>query len=370
MSDIPFVDLKTQYGSLKPEMDRAILDVVDRCAFIGGPAVDAFEKAFAAFCGTKHAVGVSSGTSAIQLALQALDVGPGDEVITVADTFIATASAITGAGARPVIVDCDPVTRNIDPAGIEAAITPKTKAIVPVHLYGLPADMDPILDIAKRHGLRVVEDAAQAHGARYKGRRVGTLGDAACFSFYPGKNLGAYGDAGAVVTDDAQVEDRVRRLANHGRTDKYTHSMIGFNHRLDGIQAAVLGVKLPHLDDWNAARRRAAKWYGEVLADTGLTLPTVPEGYEPVFHLYAVESDHRDALREALSAQGIGVGVHYPVPVHLQEAYAHLGYGPGSFPHSERLGERELSLPMFAELTREDVERVARAIQETLAKAA
>ena len=366
-SPIPLVDLKAQYAALHPDIDAAIARVIASTSFIMGPEVRAFEEAFAAWCQTRYAVGISSGTAAIELTLRALGVGPGDEVITTPFTFIATAEAISATGATPVFADIDPATYNLDPAAVEAAITPRTRALLPVHLYGQPADMEGLAAIARQHSLALIEDAAQAHGAEIDGQRVGSLGHAACFSFYPGKNLGAYGDGGAVTTNDEALAARLRKLRDHGRVSKYVHDEIGYGHRLDALQAAILGAKLPHLDAANAARRRLAKRYDELLADTGLILPFVPEGVTPVWHLYVVRTPRRDDVLARLKAQGIEVGIHYPLPLHLQPAYRSLGLGPGSFPVAEAAAQQVLSLPLFPEMTEEQQERVAAALLDGLA---
>ena len=363
---IPLVDLKAQYVAIQPEIDAALQRVLSSTAFILGREVEEFEAAFAAYCGARHAVGVASGTSAIHLALLGCGVGPGDEVITTPHTFIATAEAISHAGARPVFVDIDPVTFNLDPARIEAAITARTKAIMPVHLYGNPADMDPLLAIARRRGLHVIEDAAQAHGARYKNRRVGTLGTAACFSFYPGKNLGAYGDGGMLVTDDPAVAARVRMLRDHGRREKYEHEIIGYGERLDALHAAVLQVKLRHLDAWNDKRRWAAQRYRELLRGAAVTLPATSADAEPVYHLFVLRVAERDRVLQLLKAAGVGGGVHYPIPLHLQPAYAHLGYKPQSFPHTECAAREVLSLPIYPEITDSQLTQVATALRAVL----
>jgi len=356
---IPFVDLKAQYLALKPEIDAAVLGVLDQAAFILGPAVAAFEKDFAAFCGTSEAVGVNSGTSALHLALLAAGVGPGDEVITVPYTFVATVAAIEYAGARPVLVDIEPDYWTMDPAKLEAAITPRTKAIMPVHLYGQPADMDPILAIARRHGIPVIEDAAQAHGSEYQGRRCGSMGLLGCFSFYPGKNLGAYGEGGAVVTDDPALAARIRLLRAWGEEVRYEHKFKAFNYRMDGVQGAVLGVKLRHLDAWTEARRANAAEYARQLAGTAVTAPVERAGCRHVYHLYPVRLAQRDAWRAALGEAGVQTGVHYPIPVHLQPAYRDLGYTAGDFPVSEHVAGEVLSLPMFPELTAAQIGTVA-----------
>ncbi|HEX8687980.1 MAG TPA: DegT/DnrJ/EryC1/StrS family aminotransferase [Pyrinomonadaceae bacterium] len=369
---VPFVDLQAQYRSIKAEVDAAVQRVLDTSAFVLGREVEAFERAFAEYVGARECVGVSNGTAAIQLALQALGVGAGDEVIVPANTFFATAEAVSTAGATPVFVDCDPATCNIDPGKIEAAVTRRTRAVVPVHLYGRPADLDAVLAVAGRHSLLVVEDAAQAHGARYRGRRVGALARAGCFSFYPGKNLGAYGEGGAVVTNDAGVARRVRMLRDHGSEQKYRHEMVGYNFRLEGIQGAVLGVKLPRLDGWNELRRAHAARYRELLAplaDAGaVALPPEADGDEHVYHLFVVQSSERDALQRYLSAAGVQTGIHYPVPVHLQPAYAAHGHREGDFPHAERLSRRALSLPMYAELTERQLRYVADAVSDFYAE--
>jgi len=366
---IPLVDLKTQYQNHKSEIDAAIQRVIDNTSFIMGPEVAQFEEAFAEYCGAKYAVGVSSGTGALFLALLAHDIGPGDEVITTPFTFFATGEAISVTGATPVFVDIDPHTYNIDPDLIADAITPRTKAIMPVHLYGQPADMDAINAIARQHGLAVIEDAAQAHGSRYKGQRAGVLGDSACFSFYPSKNLGCYGDGGAVVTNDAKVAERVAKLRNHGRMSKYQHDELGYGHRLDGMQAAILGVKLPYLDDWNAARRDRAARYNELLSDLPLQTPYNLPTVEPVYHCYTIrlaEDVDRDAVVQHLKDRGIGVGVHYPIPLHMQPAYEFLGLTEGCCPVSEKAALQVLSLPIYAELTDEQQDYVVAALHEAL----
>ena len=359
---VPFVDLRAQTESIRAEIDAALDQVIDSGRFVGGPLVEAFEAEFACFCGARHAIGVANGTDALCLALRACGVGPGDEVITTAFTFTATAEAIVSAGARPVLVDVDD-TYTLDIGQVTERLTPRTKAILPVHLYGQPADMGPLLALAKEHGLYVVEDAAQAHGARYHGRRVGALGHVACFSFYPAKNLGAFGDAGAIVTDNDEWARRVRVLADHGRMSYYLHDMVGCNSRLDAVQAAVLRVKLRHLDEWNAGRRRAARTYEALFASSELSLPHAAPGREHVYHLYVVRSARRDALREHLQRAGIGTGLHYPVPLHLQPAYRDLGYERGAFPNSEAWADQILSLPMYAELSDGQIEQVVSAVR-------
>ena len=364
--NVPFVDLQAQYRAIKREVDEAIGRVLERAAFILGREVEAFEASFAEYLGARFCVGVSNGTAAIQLAVTACGVGARDEVIVPANTFFATAEAVSTAGATPVFVDADPVSCTIDVNKIEAAITERTRAIIPVHLYGQAADLDPIFEIAARHHLAVIEDAAQAHGALYRGRRVGTRGRANCFSFYPGKNLGAYGEGGAVVTDDPEVAHRVRLLRDHGSEQKYRHDIVGYNFRLEGMQGAVLNVKLKYLDGWNDLRRAHAARYGELLSemnDGALTLPREMPYARHVYHLYVVQTEARDALQKHLAAAGVQTGIHYPVPIHLQPAYAALGHRAGDFPMAERQAARVLSLPMFAELTGEQIERVVGAVR-------
>ena len=350
--DVPFLDLKAQYDIIKDKIHTAINEVMEATAFAGGPFVAQFEQAFAQFCGCKHAVGVGSGTDALWLSLLSLGIGPGDEVITVPNTFIATAEAITYCGARPVFADVEEGTFNLNPALLEAAITPRTKAIIPVHLFGQPADMDPIMAIARAYRLYVIEDACQAHGAEYKGRKAGSLGDAGCFSFYPGKNLGAYGEAGAVVTNDDAIAEKIRMFRDHGQVKKYYHNTIGWNARMDGIQAAVLNVKLKYLADWNEARRAHAREYTRLLSPVeGVTAPCEADFARHVYHVYAIRIKQRDRLLAHLTERGIACGIHYPVPIHLQEAYRFLGLARGSFPVAEKCAEEFLSLPMFPELT-------------------
>ncbi|MFN2427480.1 MAG: DegT/DnrJ/EryC1/StrS family aminotransferase [Candidatus Binatia bacterium] len=362
MNVVPFVDLALQYRELEAEIRPVLDDAFARADYILGAGVTRFEEEFAAYVGVKHAVGVGNGLDALRLALVALGIGPGDDVIVPANTFIATAFAVSAVGATPLLVDCCEDTHQIDPELIEAALTARTKAIIPVHLYGHPADMTRILAIARRHGLAVIEDAAQAHGARLGGRACGSFGDAGCFSFYPAKNLGAYGDGGIVVTEDAALAERLGQLRNYGQHAKNEHDMIGVNSRLDTVQAAVLSVKLRHLDSWNARRASHAARYAALLGDAGLVLPaTCPEASH-VFHLYVVRSERRDELRAHLEREGIQAGIHYPVPVHLQGAYAGLGHRAGAFPVAERLAAQVLSLPMFPELTEGQIERVCGAI--------
>ncbi|MDR3368605.1 DegT/DnrJ/EryC1/StrS family aminotransferase [Rhodoferax sp.] len=355
---IPFLDLKTPYIELKQEIDEAISGIVNSGWFIGGPEVDQFEGEYAIYCGANHAVGVANGLDALHLALRAMDVGPGDEVIVPSNTYIATWLAVSQCGAIPVPVEPDARTYNIDPTRIEAAITPRTKVLLPVHLYGQPADMDPILAIARKHGLKVLEDGAQAHGARYKGQRLGAHGDIVAWSFYPGKNLGAMGDGGAITTNDAQLADRVRVLRNYGSRVKYVNEVQGYNSRLDPLQAAILRVKLAHLDEWNTRRRAIAARYQRGLTNCGLTLPYVPDWAEPAWHLFVVQHPERDALLKHLAEVGIGALIHYPIPPHLQQAYANAGYESGQFPLAEQMANRCLSLPMGPHLVEKSLDEV------------
>jgi dTDP-4-amino-4,6-dideoxygalactose transaminase len=365
---VPFLDLSAHHAPLRSEIDAAISEVIDCGAFAGGPFVARFEVDFAAYCGREYAVGVGSGTDALWLTLLALGVGPGDEVITVPNTFMATAEAITYCGAKPVFVDVDALTYTMDPALLEEAITSRTKAVIPVHLFGQPADMDPILEIAHSHCLVVIEDAAQAHGAEYKGRRVGSLGDAGCFSFYPGKNLGAFGEAGAVVTDDNELQQKIRILRDHGQIHKYHHTMVGWNARMDGIQAAVLGVKLRRLEEGNELRRSHATRYDEALREIEeLITPFVADYARHVYHVYAIRVPRRDEIIELLAALGVACRIHYPVPIHLQDAYQSLGHEIGAFPIAEKAARQFISLPMFPELTFDQVEIVTKAMKEALA---
>jgi dTDP-4-amino-4,6-dideoxygalactose transaminase len=361
---VPFMDLRAQYHAIKPEIDAAVLAVFESTQFVLGSAVVGFEQQFARYCNTDHAVGMNSGTSAIHLALLAAGVGRGDEVITTPFTFVATVSAIDYTGAKPVFVDIDPNTLTLDPAKLEAAITPATKAIVPVHIHGRPADMDPILEIAKRHNLVVVEDAAQAHGANYKGRRIGSIGHMACFSFYPGKNLGAYGEGGAVTTNDPRYAKTLRMLRDWGSEKKYYHELKGGNYRLEGVQGAVLGVKMKYIDAWTAARQKHAQSLSKQLSGLGYGLPPEPAYAEQVFHVYAVTHERRDALQAYLTERGVATGIHYPVPVHLQKCFAELGYKPGDFPHAERTAAQTLSLPMFPEMTEAHVSEIVAALKD------
>lgn len=362
--NVPFVDLKTQYLAIKDEIISAITGVLDSGQFVLGRAVADFEERFAHSCGASYGIAVNSGTSALHLALLAGGIGPGDEVITVPCTFVATVAAIHYSGARPVFVDVNPVTYTMDPSGIEEAITPRTKAIMPVHLYGNPADMDPILEIARRHNLLVIEDAAQAHGGEYRGRRCGSIGDLGCFSFYPGKNLGAYGEGGLVTTSDPEFTRKIRMLRDWGAEKKYEHVLKGYNYRMDGIQGAVLGVKFQYLEQWTEARRAHARSYGELLKDAQIVLPSATPGARHVYHLFAILTERRRDLIEALASRGIQTGIHYPYPVHLLPAYSDLGYKAGDFPVAEKVASQELSLPMFPELTAAQIEAVATAVTE------
>jgi dTDP-4-amino-4,6-dideoxygalactose transaminase len=361
---VPFLDLKAGYLELQPEIDAAIKRVLDSGWYILGEEVDAFEQEYAVYCESRHCVGVANGLDALHLALLALEVGPGDEVIVPSNTYIATWLAVSQCGAIPVPVEPDEATYNIDSASIDAAITPRTKVILPVHLYGQPADMDPILAIARKHGLKVLEDGAQAHGARYKGKRIGAHGDVVAWSFYPGKNLGAYGDGGAVTTDDAEIAERIRVLRNYGSRVKYVNDVRGFNSRLDPIQAAALRVKLNHLDRWNHARRSVATSYLAGLSGSNLSLPFVPDWAEPVWHLFVVRSMVRDQFQQKLKQAGIGTLIHYPIPPHLQKAYSDLGYEKGAFPIAERIHAEVLSLPMSPHLTSEQANQVLASCRE------
>lgn len=361
MTHIPFLDLHAQYQSIRGEITAAIEQVLDSTSFVGGPFVEQFEQEFARFCGCDHAVAVSSGTSALWMTLICLGIGTGDEVITVPNSFIATAEAISLCGARPVFVDVEENSCTLDPGLLDAALTPNTKAIIPVHLFGQAADMDPIMAFAKRHGIVVIEDACQAHGALYKSKPVGSIGEAACFSFYPGKNLGAYGEAGAVTTNNAELARAIAMMRDHGQSRKYYHRMIGWNGRMDGIQGAVLGVKLKHLALWNENRRRHAALYHDLLhGQEEIMLPVEKEYARHIYHIYAIRVGNRDRVLARLTERGVGCGIHYPLPIHLQEAYAPAGQKRGSFPVAERSAERLLSLPMYPELDDEQIERVAR----------
>ncbi len=363
MMTVPFLDLQSQYQSIKDDVIQAVSSTLASTQFVLGKEVAAFEEEFSAYSGGRFGIGVNSGTSALHLALVAAGIGPGDEVITVSCTFVATVAAIDYAGARPVFVDVDPQTLNMNPSLVEAAVTARTKAIMPVHLHGQPVDLDPIMEIARRHKLIVIEDAAQAHGAEYKGRRVGSIGDLGCFSFYPGKNLGAYGEGGMVVTNNEDYAKTIRMLRDWGQESKYHHVWKGFNYRMEGIQGAILRVKLRHLDAWTEARRQHAASYDRYLEDAGVTLPVEAPYARHVYHVYAVRTPKRDALQAAVQAQGIQTGIHYPIPVHLQKAYGGFGYGVGDLPVTEKAAAELLSLPMFPELQQTQIEAVAAAVR-------
>jgi dTDP-4-amino-4,6-dideoxygalactose transaminase len=363
---VPFVDLAQQHRAIEEELRQVFVGVLARSSFILGPEVLQFEDAFASYLNVAHCVAVNSGTAALHLTLQALGIGPGDEVITVPNTFIATAEAISAIGARPVFVDVDPVSYTMDPAAVENAITARTKALLPVHLYGQPADLNPLLAIARRNNLSLVEDACQAHGATYNGTKVGTLGIAGCFSFYPGKNLGCLGEGGAVVTNHPDIAEQVRMLRDHGSVRKYEHRVPGYNFRMEGLQGGFLGVKLKYLDAWNERRRLAAKKYDDRLSHSALILPTEMPYARHVYHLYVVQAENRDSLREQLLAAGIETGLHYPISLHLQKAYSCLGCQAGSFPVAENMSRRILSLPMHPDLADEQIEYVAFVLMESL----
>lgn len=363
---IPLVDLLAQYGEIGDEIEDSVLRVLRSGQYVAGPDVDALESEFAEYCSAAYGVSVNSGTAALHVALLALGVGPGDEVITPSHTFVATGEAIALAGATPVFVDIDPATYTIDPELIEPAITPRTKAIIPVHLYGQPAEMDSIIEMARSRGLPVIEDACQAHGADYKGRRAGSMGDIACFSFYPSKNMGSAGSGGIAVTGSRELAERMSMIRDHGQSRRYHHDLLGLNYRLSVIQAAVLRVKLPYLDGWNEARRAHAAAYNRLLADTGLTLPYERPDVRHVYHLYVVRCRDRDGLAQRLAQRGISTGIHYPVPIHMQPAYSRFGGGPESLPHTEEAASSILSLPIYAELTGEQLERVAAAVREAV----
>jgi dTDP-4-amino-4,6-dideoxygalactose transaminase len=365
---IPYLDLKAQIKPLRAEIDAAIARTIDNCSFCLGPDTVQFEKEFAKFCGAEYAIGFNSGTSALHVALMLLNVGPGDEVITTPYTFVATSWAISYVGATPVYVDVEDGTMNLDPKLVEKAITPKTKAVMPVHLYGQPFDIDPIREICRKHNLPLVEDSAQAHGAKYKGKTIGTFGEISCFSFYPGKNLGAAGEGGALVTNNPEFAKRAKSLREHGSTVRYYHDEVGFNYRMEGIQGAVLGVKLPHLKKWTAERQRVAKRYAELLKDLPLQLPTEASYAESVWHLYVVRHPRRDELKAHLDANGVGCALHYPLPLHLQKCYASLGHKAGDFPVSEKAASQCLSLPIYPELTEAQIQRVAEVVRSFFAK--
>jgi dTDP-4-amino-4,6-dideoxygalactose transaminase len=364
---VPFLDLKAQYNSIREEINDAIQKVLDSCAFAGGPFVEEFEENFAEFCQTRYAIAVGSGTSALWMALLALDIGAGDEVITAANTFIATAEAISYTGAKPVFVDVDAQTYNMNPELLEAAITLQTKAIIPVHLYGQMADMGQVMEIAERYNLHVIEDASQAHGAEYKSLRAGSIGDLGCFSFYPGKNLGAYGEAGCVVTNRNRLAEVIRKLRDHGQSKKYHHDLVGWNARMDGVQGAVLNVKLKYLNEWNEARRKNANLYNELLREIDSVItPQEADFRKHVYHIYAIRTRDRNDLIKELAEKEIFCGIHYPIPVHLTDAYQYLEYQKNSFPVAEELAEDLISLPMFAELQREHIEIIADEIKNFL----
>jgi dTDP-4-amino-4,6-dideoxygalactose transaminase len=361
---IPYLDLPAQLRVLRKEIDAVIAKTIDNCSFCLGPDVAQFERDFAVYCGAQHASGFNSGTSALHIAMLLLNIGQGDEVITTPTTFVATSWAISYVGAKPVYVDIDDATFTMDPRKVEKAITPRTKAIMPVHLYGHPCDLNPLLEICRKHNLPLVEDAAQAHGAKYRGKKVGTFGTMSGFSFYPGKNLGACGEGGALVTNDAGFDKRARSLREHGSSVRYYHDEVGFNYRMEGIQGAVLGVKLKHLDEWTRERRRVAHRYHELLADTPLQLPVEADYAESVYHLYVVRHSRRDELKKHLEANQIGCALHYPVPLHLQKCYQSLGYKTGDFPIAEKAARECLSLPIYPELTDDQIQRVASSIRE------
>jgi dTDP-4-amino-4,6-dideoxygalactose transaminase len=365
--NVPSLDLKAQYRSIKPEIDAAIARVLDSGQFVLGSEVAGFEQEFAAYCGAGECIALNSGTSALHLALLAAGIGPGDEVITVPFTFVASVAAVVYTGARPVLVDIDPRSFTLDPAEIEAAVTPHTKAIMPVHLYGQPADMDPVMEIARRHGLVVIEDAAQAHGAKYKGRPVGSLADMACFSFYPGKNLGAYGEGGAVTTSNPEYARTIRMLRDWGQDRKYHHVLRGFNYRMEAFQGAILRVKLQHLERWTEARRTIVDQYNRFLAGSGVERPTEVPWARHVYHLYTLRTSDRDNLQASLQKEGIQTGIHYGVPVHLQPAHANLGYGRHALPQSEKAAEEVLSLPLYPEMTDDQIESVSQALTDLVA---
>ena len=363
--NLPLVDLKRQYESIKDEIESTVSEVMQGAQFILGENVELFENEFARYCEVKYAVGVASGTDALTLSLNALEIGDGAEVITVPNTFIATVDAISRSGAKPVFVDIDPETYNIDVCEIEEKITDKTKAIIPVHLYGQSADMEPIVKLARKYEFKVIEDACQAHGAEYNGRKTGSLGDTGCFSFYPAKNLGAYGDGGMIVTNDREIAGKIAMLRNYGQSRKYYHDFVGYNSRLDEIQAAILRVKLKYLDSWNDSRHHSARLYSELLKEVPqVTTPTEAEGHSHVYHLYVIRCRDRDELQSYLNSKGIATGIHYPIPIHRQQAYRQLGYSKGSFPITEEYATEILSLPMFPEMKAEEIEYVCQSIRE------
>jgi dTDP-4-amino-4,6-dideoxygalactose transaminase len=364
---VPYLDLPAQLRGIRKEIDTAIARTIDQCSFCLGPDVAQFEKDFARFCNARHCVGFNSGTSALHVALLLLNIGAGDEVITTPFTFVATSWAISYVGAKPVYVDVEDATFNLDPALVERAITPRTKAILPVHLYGHPAHLDPLLALARKHNLPLVEDAAQAHGATYSGKGIGTFGAMSCFSFYPGKNLGACGEGGALVTNDGAFAARARSLREHGSTRRYYHDEVGYNYRMEGLQGAILGVKLKHLEGWTKERRRVAHRYHELLADTPLQLPHEASYAQSAWHLYVVRHPRRDELKKQLEANHVGCALHYPLPLHLQKCYAGLGYNEGDFPVAEKAARQCLSLPIFPEMTEAQIQRVAEVIKDFFA---
>ena len=365
---IPYLDLKAQIKPLRAQIDAAIARTIDNCSFCLGPDTAQFEKDFAKYCGAEHAVAFNSGTSALHVALLLLNIKAGDEIITTPMTFVATSWAISYVGAKPVYVDIEDATFNLDPKKIEAAITPRTKAVLPVHLYGLPFELDPILEICRQHKLPLIEDACQAHGAKYKGKTIGTFGEMSCYSFYPGKNLGAAGEGGALVTNNADYARRARSLREHGSTVRYYHDEVGFNYRMEGIQGAVLGVKLPHLPAWTRERQRVAKRYTELLVGTPLQLPHQPAHMESAWHLYVVRHARRDELKAHLDANGVGCALHYPLPLHLQKCYASLGHKAGDFPVTEKATRECLSLPIYPELTEAQIQRVVEVVRDFFKK--
>ncbi|HTV63654.1 MAG TPA: DegT/DnrJ/EryC1/StrS family aminotransferase [Verrucomicrobiae bacterium] len=360
---IPYFDLPAQIRAIRKELDQALARTLDNCSFCLGPDVAQFEKEFAEYCGAKHCVGFNSGTSALHVAMLSLGVGPGDEVLTTPFTFVATSWAISYVGAKPVFVDIDDTTFNINPAWLDKAVSPRTKAVLPVHLYGQPFDVDAVLNVCRKHKLPMVEDACQSHGAKYRGKTIGTFGEISCYSFYPGKNLGACGEGGALVTNNPDLAARAKSLREHGSTKRYFHDEIGFNYRMEGFQGAVLGVKLKHLPNWTAERRRVARRYSECLKDTPLQLPREADLAESVWHLYVVRHPRRDELKKFLEEQGVGCAIHYPIPLHLQKAYAHLGHRAGDFPVAEKAARECLSLPIYPELTDAQIGRVVEAIK-------
>lgn len=368
MNRVPYFDLKAQYAELRDEVREALDRVCQNTSFILGEEVEQFERSFAEFCGVKHCVALNSGTSALHLALISAGIGPGDEVITTSNTFIATVEAISYTGAKPVFVDIDPATANLDSKEIEKAITKQTRAIIPVHLYGRPANLDAITQIAERHRLLLIEDACQAHGAKYSGKRVGGFGRAAAFSFYPGKNLGAYGEGGALTTNDEDVAKLARSLRSHGESTRYFHKYIGYNYRMDGFQAAVLNVKMKRIDEWTSKRQARANLYRQLLSSANVQLPEDSPESECVYHLFVVYVEDRDQVRAELEKRGVQTAIHYPKPVHLQEAFSHLGYGPRSLPHTERASERVISMPLFPEITEEQVRYAASSLAEIVAE--